>query len=196
MSQTTWVTTRRGRGAPCSAAARGTARKWSPSRRAASRSASRPRGKSATVAIRWRGRMPADAATMEAAKQKRRGALKAVRRDGILQAARAVFARDGLDGATLRAIAAEAGIAVGTVYLHFPTKEVLYAEMLASSLADLQKALREAVARTVPEDQLLAAALGFYGFYRVRPDDLYPDLFPPPVSKPQNGSAPHQERVG
>lgn len=138
--------------------------------------------------------MPADAATREAAKQKRRGALQAVRRDGILQAARAVFARDGLDGATLRAIAAEAGIAVGTVYLHFPTKEALYAEMLAGSLADLQKALRDAVAGMAPADQLLAAALGFYGFYRDRPDDLYLGLYLAQGLKPV-GLTPELDRL-
>lgn len=112
-----------------------------------------------------------------AAKQKRRGAVKAFKREAILQAARAIFARDGLDGATLRAIAAEAGVAVGTVYLHYPGKEALYADMLAGSLADLLKHLREAVAKTSPEDHLLAAALAFYGFYRDRPDDLYLGLY-------------------
>ncbi|MFN3401393.1 MAG: helix-turn-helix domain-containing protein, partial [Ferrovibrio sp.] len=61
----------------------------------------------------------------------RREAVRAFKREAILQAARKIFARDGLDGATLRAIAAEAGIAVGTVYLHYPAKEALYAELLA-----------------------------------------------------------------
>jgi AcrR family transcriptional regulator len=138
--------------------------------------------------------MPADAATMEAAKQKRRGALQAVRREGILQAARAVFSRDGLDGATLRAIAAEAGIAVGTVYLHFATKEALYAEMLAGSLADLQKHLREAVAQAAQDEQLVAAALGFYGFYRARPDDLYLGLYLAQGLKPV-GLTPELDRL-
>lgn len=112
-----------------------------------------------------------------AAKQKRRGAVKAFKREAILQAARTIFARDGLEGATLRAIAAEAGVAVGTVYLHYPGKEALYADMLAGSLADLLKHLREAVAKVTVEDHLLAAALAFYGFYRDRPDDLYLGLY-------------------
>jgi transcriptional regulator, TetR family len=51
--------------------------------------------------------MPADLAT---ARQGRRAAVKAFKREAILKAARSVFSRDGLDGATLRAIAAEAGI--------------------------------------------------------------------------------------
>lgn len=128
------------------------------------------------AAIRWRGKMPAEAAIADK-KSGRREAVRAFKRDAILQAARKIFARDGLDGATLRAIAAEAGIAVGTVYLHYPAKESLYAEMLAGSLADLQKHLRDAVAKAAAGDELMAGALAFYDFYRQRPDDLYLGLY-------------------
>ncbi|WP_341909257.1 helix-turn-helix domain-containing protein [Ferrovibrio terrae] len=120
--------------------------------------------------------MPAEAAIIEK-KTGRRDAVRAFKRDAILQAARKIFARDGLDGATLRAIAAEAGIAVGTVYLHYPSKEALYAELLAGSLADLLKHLRAAVTKTDAQAQLLAGALAFYDFYRQRPDDLYLGLY-------------------
>ncbi|MCW0232037.1 MAG: TetR/AcrR family transcriptional regulator [Ferrovibrio sp.] len=119
--------------------------------------------------------MPAD--LLEKKRTGRREAVRAFKREAILQAARKIFARDGLDGATLRAIAAEAGIAVGTVYLHYPAKESLYAELLAGSLADLQKHLRDAVTRAMPDDQLMAGALAFYDFYRQRPDDLYLGLY-------------------
>jgi TetR/AcrR family transcriptional regulator len=118
--------------------------------------------------------MPADVIEK---KRGRREAVRAFKRDAILQAARKIFARDGLDGATLRAIAAEAGIAVGTVYLHYAAKEALYAELLAGSLADLQKHLRDAVAKADADDQLMASALAFYDFYRQRPDDLYLGLY-------------------
>jgi TetR/AcrR family transcriptional regulator len=126
------------------------------------------------AAIPWRGKMPADALEK---KTGRREAVRAFKREAILQAARKIFARDGLEGATLRAIAAEAGIAVGTVYLHYPAKEALYAELLAGSLADLQKHLREAVAKANADGQLMAGALAFYDFYRQRPDDLYLGLY-------------------
>jgi AcrR family transcriptional regulator len=119
--------------------------------------------------------MPAD--LLEKKKAGRREAVRAFKREAILQAARKIFARDGLEGATLRAIAAEAGIAVGTVYLHYPAKESLYAEMLAGSLADLQKHLRDAVAKVAAGDELMAGALAFYDFYRQRPDDLYLGLY-------------------
>jgi AcrR family transcriptional regulator len=120
--------------------------------------------------------MPAEAA-LEKKRRGRRDAVRAFKRDAILQAARKIFARDGLEGATLRAIAAEAGIAVGTVYLHYPAKESLYAELLAGSLADLQKHLRDAVSRVAAADELTAGALAFYDFYRQRPDDLYLGLY-------------------
>lgn len=119
--------------------------------------------------------MPAE--VLEKKKAGRREAVRAFKREAILQAARKIFARDGLDGATLRAIAAEAGIAVGTVYLHYPAKEALYAEMLAGSLADLQKHLREAVAKAASGEELMAGALAFYDFYCQRPDDLYLGLY-------------------
>lgn len=127
------------------------------------------------AAIRWRGKMPAE--VLEKKKAGRREAVRAFKREAILQAARKIFAREGLDGATLRAIAAEAGIAVGTVYLHYPAKESLYAELLAGSLADLQKHLREAVAKAASGEELMAGALAFYDFYRQRPDDLYLGLY-------------------
>lgn len=126
------------------------------------------------AATRWPGKMPAEVIEKKAG---RREAVRAFKRDAILQAARKIFARDGLEGATLRAIAAEAGIAVGTVYLHYPAKEALYAEMLAGSLADLQKHLRDAVAKVAVDAQLMAGALAFYDFYRQRPDDLYLGLY-------------------
>lgn len=129
------------------------------------------------MVIRWRGKMRADATAADTKKAGRREAVRAFKRDAILQAARKIFARDGLDGATLRAIAAEAGIAVGTVYLHYPAKEALYAELLAGSLADLQKHLRDAVGKAVADEQLMAGALAFYDFYRQRPDDLYLGLY-------------------
>jgi TetR/AcrR family transcriptional regulator len=131
------------------------------------------------AAIHWRGKMPADVLEKKPVDKKadRREAVRAFKREAILQAARKIFARDGLDGATLRAIAAEAGIAVGTVYLHYPAKEALYAELLAGSLADLQKHLREAVAKAAADEQLMAGALAFYDFYRERPDDLYLGLY-------------------
>ncbi len=150
------------------------------------------------AAIRYRGKMPADpgrGATKASPKGERRVALAAFKRDAIITAARQVFAAQGLEGATIRAIAEAAGIAPGTVYLQFDSKEAIYAEMLTASLADLLKSLREAVAPAMPRaERLLAGALGFYRFYQHRPEDLHLGLYLAQGLKP-TGLSPALDRM-
>ncbi len=52
------------------------------------------------------------------------------RREQILAAARAVAARDGIAGLTVRAVAGEAGLSHGLVLFHFKRKEQLVAALL------------------------------------------------------------------
>ena len=54
-------------------------------------------------------------------------------RETLLQAARAVFQRDGL-AAQMDAVADTAGLGVGTLYRHFPTKEALIAVLVQEHL--------------------------------------------------------------
>jgi AcrR family transcriptional regulator len=60
-------------------------------------------------------------------------------RDEVLQAARRIVRRQGFAATTARDVAAEAGVAVGTVFLHFPTMsrlaETLLDETVAAALA-------------------------------------------------------------
>lgn len=62
----------------------------------------------------------------------------------ILEAARAVFAVSGAD-AQMDAIAARAGVGVGTVYRHFPTKEVLVSELVRERFEGFREAARVAL---------------------------------------------------
>jgi AcrR family transcriptional regulator len=50
--------------------------------------------------------------------------------DQLLDAAQAVFARDGLQAASLRAIAHQAGCDPALIYYHFASKEALFAALL------------------------------------------------------------------
>lgn len=61
---------------------------------------------------------------------------RAARREEILDAARRVFASRGFRGTTIADIAEDAGIALGTIYLYFPSKEDVYAA-LRQRLMDL-----------------------------------------------------------
>jgi AcrR family transcriptional regulator len=108
--------------------------------------------------------------------QRREGRRQAVsdhKRELILEAARAVFALEGLEGASLRAIAARAGYTPAALYFHFDSKEAIYAEVLRGSLASLGGAVDQAVAKAKsPKQKLLAAAMSFFRFYAENPRDL------------------------
>src|SRR5215204_7202761 len=110
------------------------------------------------------------------AKQRMIGRQKAVsdlKRELILNAARKVFEADGLEGASLRAIAAAAGYTPAALYFHFESKEAIYAEVLRESLADLRKAIARATTRArTPADRFRSAAMAFFRYYADNPRDL------------------------
>jgi AcrR family transcriptional regulator len=103
----------------------------------------------------------------------RKKAVSHLKRGLILDAARRVFEAEGLEGASLRTIAAESGYTPAALYFHFASKEALYAELLAQSLAALKDRVQDAVvkARTAAS-RLRAAALAFFDFYAENPRDL------------------------
>ena len=106
-------------------------------------------------------------------KSGRQKAVSDLKRGLILDAARRVFESDGLDGASLRAIAAAAGYTPAALYFHFESKEAIYAEVLKDSLASLGQAISRASARAKsPADRLRAAAMAFFRYYADNPRDL------------------------
>jgi AcrR family transcriptional regulator len=54
------------------------------------------------------------------------------RKDLILSAVRKIFARKGLEGATTRELAKEAGVSEALLYKYYPSKEAMYQAMLSS----------------------------------------------------------------
>jgi AcrR family transcriptional regulator len=66
----------------------------------------------------------------------------------ILRAARARFLADGVDNASLRHIARDAGTSIGMIYYYFPTKDDLFfavvEEVYEQLLADLERELAPA----------------------------------------------------
>jgi AcrR family transcriptional regulator len=59
---------------------------------------------------------------------------KSATRQRILQAATNLFVSDGWPNTTTRGIATAAGIATGTLFNYFPTKEAIAAELMAEAL--------------------------------------------------------------
>ena len=92
----------------------------------------------------------------------------AAKREHILAAAKALFAEAGLEGASLRAIAARAGYTPAALYFHFPSREAIYAEVLRDSLMRLKAAVADGAAR----DGFCGAALALFDFYAAHPQEL------------------------
>jgi AcrR family transcriptional regulator len=104
--------------------------------------------------------------------RERRGG-RELKRGLILAAARKVFEAEGLDGASLRAIAAEAGYTPPALYFHFDSKEAIYAQVLQESLAGLSEVVTRAAAPAGdPAERLRRASLAFFDFYAENPRDL------------------------
>ena len=102
----------------------------------------------------------------------RRQTVAQLKRAIILDAARAVFETEGLQGASMRAIAKAAGYTPGAIYAYFPSKEHIYAAALGESLARLQTATEQAAATGPPAERFIAAGLAFFDFYDTNPRDL------------------------
>lgn len=123
-------------------------------------------------------RMASDKAEFEATKGEREAALNQVRKRVILEGAWRVFARDGLEGATMRSIAAASGCTTGALYPLFPSKEAIYAELLAESLSRLRSSVNSAIEGVLdPRARLTAGARAFLSYYRDRANEVALGLY-------------------
>jgi AcrR family transcriptional regulator len=69
--------------------------------------------------------------------QERKGRERRARRQTILEAAASVFAKHGLDGATIEMVARAAEVAVGTIYLYFSSRDDLFLQLTAERIEEL-----------------------------------------------------------
>ncbi|WP_411145535.1 TetR/AcrR family transcriptional regulator [Streptomyces sp. x-80] len=99
----------------------------------------------------------------------RRGAT----RRKLFDAAVTLIAEQGFSSTTVDEIADRAGVAKGTVYYNFPSKNVLYEELLRDGIELLADSLQQAVGRTVGRggthvdalDAMILAGLDFISRY-------------------------------
>jgi AcrR family transcriptional regulator len=80
---------------------------------------------------------------MAAPTQARRQVLTDFRRNEIIAAALKVFGTKGFDAARAEDIAAQAGIAKGTIYLYFESKEDIYVAAVQHAIAQLTERVDE-----------------------------------------------------
>lgn len=100
-------------------------------------------------------------------------AVKDMKRQMILDAARRVFERDGLLGANMRAIASEAGYTASALYNHYASKEEIYGDLLSQSLDRLHEAvLAGHTDKASPAQRIEQQAMAFHDFYLDNPREL------------------------
>lgn len=98
----------------------------------------------------------------------------AERRQELLAAAARLFARRGVPDVSVADITGQAGVAVGTFYRFFPTKEAVLADLRRDALEALQQRALAVVATASPDDwwgtadRMVAEMIGFWFEDRAR----------------------------
>lgn len=101
----------------------------------------------------------------------RRDREKQQRRQTILSAARGLFWARGFAGTTMPEVARAAELAPGTLYLYFPSKDALYAELLVEGYDLLLEKLAACLRKgSAPRQQAEALVEGFLAFARRHPE--------------------------
>lgn len=100
----------------------------------------------------------------------RRELITAQRRETIVLAALHCFVEKGFHQASMRNIATQAGVSVGNVYNHFPTKDALIAEIAALEMQELDPLL-VALEQAEPLEGLLRFAKR-YAAICMQPDNV------------------------
>ncbi|TYC15896.1 TetR/AcrR family transcriptional regulator [Actinomadura syzygii] len=75
-------------------------------------------------------------------------------RETLLAVAREVFDEQGTD-ASLRDVARRAGVGIGTLYRHFPTRDALLEAVLRTGLENMRAAAEKAIESDSPRDALI-----------------------------------------
>lgn len=91
-------------------------------------------------------------------------------RDGLLAAARTVIRANGFAAVTARDVAAEAGVAVGTVFVHFPSMAVLAETLLHDTVGAALDAARRSLPAGDLVDELVHVSTTLYAAYREDPE--------------------------
>ncbi|MBL6749803.1 MAG: TetR/AcrR family transcriptional regulator [Nevskia sp.] len=98
----------------------------------------------------------------------RKDAVNGFKRQLIRDAAKSVFAAQGIQAASLREIARSAGCTTGAIYSLYESKEELYADLLRESMRTLIARMGPAAAG---REGAAAALRAMLDFYLERPDD-------------------------
>lgn len=93
------------------------------------------------------------------------------RRRSLVEAAQRVFGERGFEQATMEAIAEAAGVAKGTVYLYYPSKQAIHDATFAAGMADIERLIQEHVERaTTAREAIEAFVTARTEYFQQHPD--------------------------
>ena len=124
--------------------------------------------------------------------RERRHREKQRRRRAILDAARDAFWKRGYRGATMPQIATAAELAPGTLYLYFPSKSALYAELLFEGYAELISRLQARAAENTPPRQQAEALVDAFIQFAIDCPEYFVIIF---FLLQRDGRTPRQEAL-
>lgn len=104
-------------------------------------------------------------------------------RERLLHAAREVIEDAGYSGASVAAIAERTGVATGTLYRHFTSKEELFVEVFRSVCAGEERAMRESIPSAAGAVDRLLAILSTFARRALRNPRLAWALIAEPVDQ-------------
>ena len=89
----------------------------------------------------------------------------------VRRALRTMVARNGLHGASMSTVAREAGVAIGTAYVHYASKD----ELLLAAYLELKREMGEAAVAKVdhaapPHERFIQLWMGIYRFLAAEPE--------------------------
>src|SRR4051794_38705196 len=87
---------------------------------------------------------------------------RARKREDFLATAARVFARHGYPGTDVQAVADAAGVAKGTLYLYFDSKQALFLAAVDQGIRDLQEHIDSSIEHIADPLQRIAEAMRAY----------------------------------
>lgn len=88
--------------------------------------------------------------------------MKTDKKQSIYLAAAKIFGEKGFDRASLDEVAERAGVAKGTIFYHFKSKETLFNELLKDGIGKLAHGIDEITARDISAREKLDLIVGFH----------------------------------
>jgi AcrR family transcriptional regulator len=98
----------------------------------------------------------------------------------ILSSARDIYLDEGLQGLSMRKIAARVGVSATALYRHFDNKEAIVAEMLEEGFRIFGNYLYKALSGATPEERMAASGQAYLDFALEQPK-YYETIFMSPT---------------